>query len=103
MTSWLQVVWHKQEESLINLHCGREYHVYVVLFNAFGASPASQVTDSLNFMLLIKAHSHDVRLTYAFDVCVCGRQLRCAKNRKIPIFLPQQSAPATCIKHSSFE
>ena len=69
MTSWLQVVWHKQEESLINLHCGREYHVYVVLFNAFGASPASQVTD---FMLLIKAHSHDVRLTYAFvaDSCV---------------------------------
>ena len=41
--SLTQVVWHKQEESLTNLHCGREYHVYLVLFNAFGASPASQV------------------------------------------------------------
>ena len=40
-----KVVWHKQEEILNNLHCGREYHVYVVLFNALGASPASQVRE----------------------------------------------------------
>jgi hypothetical protein len=40
----LKVVWHKQEETLTNLHCGREYHIYVVVYNTLGASPASQVT-----------------------------------------------------------
>ena len=35
--------WHQNEHVLTNLNCGREYHVYVVLFNALGASPASQV------------------------------------------------------------
>ncbi len=38
--------WHEQEYVLRNLNCGREYHVYVVLFNALGASPASQVLTS---------------------------------------------------------
>ena len=35
--------WHQTEHILSSLNCGREYHVYVVLFNALGASPASQV------------------------------------------------------------
>ena len=35
--------WFENEHVLRNLNCGREYHVYVVLFNSLGASPASQV------------------------------------------------------------
>ena len=35
--------WHQTEHILSSLNCGREYHVYVVMFNALGASPASQV------------------------------------------------------------
>ena len=35
--------WFESEYVLKNLNCGREYHVYVVVFNDLGASPASQV------------------------------------------------------------
>ena len=35
--------WFENEYVLKNLNCGREYHVYVVVFNDLGASPASQV------------------------------------------------------------
>ena len=35
--------WFESEYALKNLNCGREYHVYVVVFNDLGASPASQV------------------------------------------------------------
>lgn len=38
-----EVGWHQSEHALKDLHCGREYHVYVVLVNALGASPASEV------------------------------------------------------------
>jgi hypothetical protein len=41
-----EVGWHEQEHVLKELNCGREYHVYVVLYNALGASPASQVLTS---------------------------------------------------------
>ena len=41
--------WFQNEHILKNLNCGREYHVYVVVFNSLGASPASQVTFVSNF------------------------------------------------------
>ncbi len=42
---WLsrEVGWHQSEYTLGGLHCGREYNSYVVLVNALGASPTSEV------------------------------------------------------------
>ena len=45
MTYLLQLAWHQTEHTLRGLHCGREYHIYVILNNAMGASPASKVFD----------------------------------------------------------
>ena len=41
-----QLAWHQTEHTLRGLHCGREYHMYVVLNNALGASPASKVMET---------------------------------------------------------
>ena len=38
-----ELAWHKDDYTLKDLHCGREYHLYVVLFNALGASSPSEV------------------------------------------------------------
>jgi len=41
--SSVEVGWHRQEHTLGGLYCGREYHAYVVLVNAIGSSPTSDV------------------------------------------------------------
>lgn len=38
-----EVGWHQTDHTLKNLSCGREYHMYVVLVNAMGSSPTSEV------------------------------------------------------------
>lgn len=38
-----EVGWHEAEHKIKGLHCGREYHTYVVLVNAMGSSPTSEV------------------------------------------------------------
>ena len=46
LTYTLQLAWHQTEHTLRGLHCGREYHIYVILNNAMGASPASKVFET---------------------------------------------------------
>ena len=46
LTYILQLAWHQTEHTLRGLHCGREYHIYVILNNAMGASPASKVFET---------------------------------------------------------
>ena len=38
-----QLAWHQNEYTLNDLHCGREYHLYVVLHNGIGPSATSKV------------------------------------------------------------
>ncbi len=38
-----EVGWHRTEHTLRELQCGKEYHTYVVLVNALGSSPTSEV------------------------------------------------------------
>jgi len=38
-----ELAWHQNEYTLNDLHCGREYHLYVVLYNGIGPSATSKV------------------------------------------------------------
>ena len=48
---YFQLAWHQTEHTLRGLHCGREYHMYVILNNALGASPASKVIETVELFI----------------------------------------------------
>nr|XP_040568004.1 Down syndrome cell adhesion molecule-like protein Dscam2 isoform X1 [Lepeophtheirus salmonis] len=38
-----ELAWHQRDHILKGLHCGREYHIYMIQYNILGPSPASDV------------------------------------------------------------
>ena len=38
-----QLAWYQNEYTLNDLHCGREYHMYIILYNSIGPSATSKV------------------------------------------------------------
>ena len=43
LVSVFQLAWYQNEYTLNDLHCGREYHMYIILYNSIGPSATSKV------------------------------------------------------------